>query len=97
MRAFFSDSTNQYVAAVEYYSRAVEILEWGRHTWKDVPLNDRGPIFELTFIRGVKRLYMTALMGVGHSHKSRPRRLNFVPCYLIRPMPRKGNTIPNSN
>jgi len=62
MRAFFSASTNQYVAAIEYYSRAVEILEWGRHTWKDIPINDRGPIFELTFIRAIKRLYMTALM-----------------------------------
>jgi hypothetical protein len=67
MRAFFSVSTKQYVPAIEYYSRAVEILEWGRHIWKDVSLNDRGPIFELTFIRAIKRLYMTALMEVGYS------------------------------
>jgi hypothetical protein len=40
----------------------VEILQWGQQKWKDVPSDDKGSIFEPTYIRGVKRFYMTALM-----------------------------------
>src|SRR5882762_2283476 len=65
MRAFWCASTNQYVTAVELYRQALEILEWGRQDWKDVTSNDRGTIFEITYVRGVKRFYMTALMEVG--------------------------------
>src|ERR1700683_373815 len=64
MRAFVSSSTNQHVTAVELYRRAVEILQWGQRKWKDVPSDDKGSIFEPTYIRGVKRFYMTALMEV---------------------------------
>ena len=64
MRAFVSASTKQHVTAVELYSRAVEILQWGQQKWKDVPSDDKGSIFEPTYIRGVKRFYMTALMEV---------------------------------
>jgi len=62
MKAFMCVSTHQYVTAVELYHRAVNILEWGRQKWKNVHSDDRGTIFEPTYIRGVKRFYMTALM-----------------------------------
>jgi len=48
----------------EFYRNALEILEWGSDLWKDVPNKDRGMIFEATFIRGVKRLYLKSLMEV---------------------------------
>src|SRR5260370_1105933 len=64
MKAFMCASTKQHVTAVELYRRAVEILEWGRQMWKNVPQQTRGPIFDLTYIRAVKRFYMTALMEV---------------------------------
>jgi hypothetical protein len=64
MKAFMGASTQQHVTAIELYRRAIEILEWGRHTWKNVPQDTRGSIFDLTYIRAVKRFYMTALMEV---------------------------------
>ena len=48
----------------EFYRNALEILEWGSNLWKDVPSQDRGMIFEATFIRAVKRLYLKSLMEV---------------------------------
>ena len=48
----------------EFYRNALEILEWGSDLWKDVPNRDRGMIFDGTFIRAVKRLYLKSLMGV---------------------------------
>ena len=65
MRAFVGAATRQCVTAIEMYRRVVEILQWGRQKWKDVPSDDRGSMFELTYIRGVKRFYMITLMEVG--------------------------------
>ena len=65
MRAFVSAATRQHLTAIEMYRRAIEILQWGRQKWKAVPSDDRGSMFELTNIRGVKRFYMTALVEVG--------------------------------
>jgi len=45
-------------AAIEFVGRAIEILEWGRSAWATVPKDDRGAIFEWTFLRGVKALYL---------------------------------------
>jgi hypothetical protein len=64
MKAFMCASTHQHVTAVELYHRAVEILEWGRQMWSNVPQHTRGPIFDLTYIRAVKRFYMTSIMQV---------------------------------
>ncbi|KAK0469498.1 uncharacterized protein EV420DRAFT_1757239 [Desarmillaria tabescens] len=47
---------------VEYLSRTLEILEWGRKTWSRVPKANRGAIFEETFIHGVRNMYLSALM-----------------------------------
>jgi hypothetical protein len=51
--------------AVECQSRALEVLDWGSRAWKDIPASDRGCIFERTFIRGVRRLHITAIHEVG--------------------------------
>ncbi|CAA7268089.1 unnamed protein product [Cyclocybe aegerita] len=53
--------TKRATVAMEYYSRVIDILEWGRRTWANVPKIDRGVIFELSFIRGAKRLRLNAL------------------------------------
>jgi hypothetical protein len=59
-----SNITQQYDGAVELYRHAVEILQWGRQEWKDVPLEDKGSMFELTYIRAVKRMYMNTIIEV---------------------------------
>lgn len=65
----FTDSAlrRRHDVAVEFYSRAIEVLNWGRIAWKDVPQEKRGAIFSDTFVRGVKDLHLTALMQVGSS------------------------------
>lgn len=45
-------------------TRAVEILQWGRELWEDIPKDDRGAIFELTFLRGLRSLRLEYLMKV---------------------------------
>lgn len=49
---------------VEFLSRAIEVLEWGRTAWKNVPVDDRGVIFEDTFIHGLRAMHLEALMEV---------------------------------
>ncbi|RDB28593.1 Serine/threonine-protein phosphatase 5 [Hypsizygus marmoreus] len=60
MRSFMQSTVTQ-VSCPEFYRHALEVLEWGSRVWKDVPRDDRGPIFDLTFIRGVRRLYLNAI------------------------------------
>ncbi|KJA14493.1 hypothetical protein HYPSUDRAFT_49121 [Hypholoma sublateritium FD-334 SS-4] len=55
------NSFGKHQAAVEYYTRAVEVLDWGQLMWRDVPAIDRGVIFEKTFIRGAKRMQLSAM------------------------------------
>ncbi|KAH9921447.1 uncharacterized protein B0H18DRAFT_1021119 [Fomitopsis serialis] len=45
-----------------HYNAALELLEWGRTgPWKDVPREDKGEIFELHWMRGLRRLRLEAL------------------------------------
>ncbi|KAK0446162.1 hypothetical protein EV421DRAFT_1792770 [Armillaria borealis] len=63
MRGFMGEKLNHDLAMkVEYLSRALEVLEWGRKTWSQIPKASRGAVFEDTFIRGVRNMYLTALM-----------------------------------
>ncbi|KAG2035797.1 hypothetical protein BDR03DRAFT_983442 [Suillus americanus] len=50
-------------AGVEYYRRAIDLIEWGRTTWKDVPKSDRGVVFEHSFLIGVRSLYLKMFMN----------------------------------
>jgi stress-induced-phosphoprotein 1 len=52
-------------AGVEYYRRALDLVEWGRAIWKDVPKSSRGAIFEHSFLIGVRSLYLKMFMNVG--------------------------------
>lgn len=62
-------------AALEFHTRAIEVLEWGRQVWRSVPKDDRGAIFEITFLRGVKSLRLDTMMRV-----SRARGLFIIIC-----------------
>ncbi|KAF9041911.1 hypothetical protein BDZ89DRAFT_1034726 [Hymenopellis radicata] len=46
----------------EQFRNAITVLRWGAKIWKDIPREDRGAIFETTFINGVRRLYLDAIM-----------------------------------
>ncbi|KAH6916702.1 hypothetical protein BKA70DRAFT_1250303 [Coprinopsis sp. MPI-PUGE-AT-0042] len=50
--------------AHEAYSQAIELLEWGRQRWDAVDREERGPVFEKTFIRGAKRLKLQHMAKV---------------------------------
>lgn len=50
--------------AVERYDKALAILKWGREKWKGVPKEDRGTIFEDSFVRGVRDMRLEAYMEV---------------------------------
>ncbi|OAX32805.1 hypothetical protein K503DRAFT_804927 [Rhizopogon vinicolor AM-OR11-026] len=54
-------------AAVQYFKRALDLLEWGRTIWKDVPKDNRGAIFEDTFLTGVRGLYLKMFMNAHHT------------------------------
>ncbi|KII85136.1 hypothetical protein PLICRDRAFT_126507 [Plicaturopsis crispa FD-325 SS-3] len=45
-----------------YLHWALDVLEWGRKAWKDVPRADKGDMFEPFFIQAVKRLHLLALL-----------------------------------
>ena len=49
-------------AAVKIYERALDILQGGVKRWPNDP--DRGAIFTETFVRGVRRLHLTAYTQV---------------------------------
>ncbi|KAH6916700.1 hypothetical protein BKA70DRAFT_1250302 [Coprinopsis sp. MPI-PUGE-AT-0042] len=55
---FRSELANHREVAHDLYNNALGVLQWGREIWADVPKEDRGAVFERSFIRGVKRLKM---------------------------------------
>ncbi|KAI0651479.1 hypothetical protein C8Q79DRAFT_37533 [Trametes meyenii] len=62
MRAFIQDNlTNDTDAALDFYASAVEVLRWGIARWPDVPVKDKGAIFQESFLRSVKCLRLDAL------------------------------------
>jgi len=66
MRAFFEDTLkNNVETALEFYTSAIEVLKWGAERWKDVPSEDKGAIFQPTFMRGIKCLRLDTLVRVG--------------------------------
>ncbi|KIK51357.1 hypothetical protein GYMLUDRAFT_252137 [Collybiopsis luxurians FD-317 M1] len=52
------------VAEIEFIGRAIELIKWGREQFENVPKEDRGVIFEETFLRGVQMLHLEALLKV---------------------------------
>ena len=79
MRAFIEDGVRGNTeAALEFYNSAMEVLEWGSERWKDVPFEEKGAIFQPTFIRGVKCLRLDVLLKVNSM------RSNYNACTDIR-------------
>ena len=60
----FIQSNLKLNSAHQFLRHALEILDWGARVWNNVPRGDRGAIFDETFIRGVRRLYLILLMEV---------------------------------
>lgn len=50
--------------AFEMYSKTIDLLEWGRKKWPNVPDSERGVVFKKTFIRAVKRLHLDLMHAV---------------------------------
>jgi len=61
MHAFLLRSIPDYTTAVQLLQKVQRFLTWGDHQWPSVPTSERGPIFEPTFRRCVKRLYLHTL------------------------------------
>ncbi|KAG1893485.1 uncharacterized protein F5891DRAFT_1282054 [Suillus fuscotomentosus] len=55
---------------VHFLKRAVDLLEWGRLVWKDVHKDDRGVIFEDTFLRSVRSMHLMMSMNAYSSGPS---------------------------
>lgn len=74
MRGFLEGGLRQDRATeVEFLGYALEVLDWGRLAWKNVSKDDRGAIFEHTFVRGVRSLHITALMQVYIHNRRSPQ------------------------
>ncbi|KAG2060908.1 hypothetical protein BDR06DRAFT_393900 [Suillus hirtellus] len=64
MRAAFEGGLrDQPQAGVQYYRRALDLVEWGRTIWKDVPKSSRGAIFEHSFLIGIRSMYLKMFMN----------------------------------
>ncbi|KAJ6623062.1 hypothetical protein B0H10DRAFT_2213760 [Mycena sp. CBHHK59/15] len=61
MKGFIDDNMGVASGGVEFYKRIIDVLEWGRRTWANVPSEDRGVIFEDSF------LYLKKGAGSGYS------------------------------
>jgi hypothetical protein len=65
MRAFVEGGMRgNHVSREEFYRRAIDIVEWGRLVWQGVSNEDRGTIFEETFLRGLRLMHLEALRQV---------------------------------
>ncbi|KAJ6520221.1 hypothetical protein C8R45DRAFT_954334 [Mycena sanguinolenta] len=64
MRGFLDSNMGALEGGVEFYKRTLEVLEWGRQTYPNVPSKERGVIFEDSFKRGVQRLYIPAVVSL---------------------------------
>ncbi|KII90584.1 hypothetical protein PLICRDRAFT_106955 [Plicaturopsis crispa FD-325 SS-3] len=63
LRGFLQGGLKQdHHIAVEFYDRAIEVLNWGRQVWRGVRAEDRGTVFEASFVRGVRHLRIEAYM-----------------------------------
>ncbi|KAJ6523562.1 hypothetical protein B0H19DRAFT_648989 [Mycena capillaripes] len=80
MRGFIDSNMGVLNGGVEFYQRILDVLEWGRRTYPNVPSEvcvwcarelrnsrqhkDRGAIFEASFVRGIRRLYIPSVISL---------------------------------
>lgn len=63
LRAFMEGSIRGlHSLELEFLNTVLDILEWGRKVFRDVPREERGTVFDLTFVRGVRNMHLHALM-----------------------------------
>ncbi|KAJ7588129.1 hypothetical protein C8J56DRAFT_860833 [Mycena floridula] len=61
LRGFLDSGLRQnYAGFVEFMNNAVEVITAGQEVWKDVPREQRGTIFDDSFLRGVLNLQLDA-------------------------------------
>jgi hypothetical protein len=68
LQGIFAFGAQRPIVSVEFLSRVVDVLDWGSRIWQNVPRDDRGCIFDWSFIRGVKRLQIQAVHSVSISN-----------------------------
>ncbi|KAI1797526.1 hypothetical protein LXA43DRAFT_1056655 [Ganoderma leucocontextum] len=69
MRGFMEEKLkNNVETALEFYTSALEVLQWGKELWKDVSFDDKGAVFRETFIRGVKCMRLDAFIAAYYKH-----------------------------
>lgn len=64
MCGFQSTTFGNNKLALEYFTRAEEVLKWGSNLWEKVSAKNRGVVFEKTFIRAVSRMRLKAMHEV---------------------------------
>ncbi|KAL7285807.1 hypothetical protein ACG7TL_000916 [Trametes sanguinea] len=68
MRAFIQENLiGGTWAALDFYTSAIEVIRWGMQRWVDVPVAEKGSIFQPTFLRGM--LYKAYKENPGPSSK----------------------------
>lgn len=71
MRGFMENgAAKNTTAAVEFYTRIIEVLEWGRERWKNASRDERGAIFEDTNLIGFRCMRIQAYMNVGSQDRN---------------------------
>ena len=65
MRAYLDANIKRNAeTGLEFLKSALEVLAWGTERYRDVPNEDKGAIFQPTFIRGIKCMRLDMLMTV---------------------------------
>ncbi|KAM5532752.1 hypothetical protein V8D89_013549 [Ganoderma adspersum] len=68
-RGFMEDKfKNNIETALEFYTSALDVLQWGKELWKDVSFDDKGAVFRETFMRGIKCMRLEAFIGAYYKH-----------------------------
>ncbi|TCD68808.1 hypothetical protein EIP91_009675 [Steccherinum ochraceum] len=62
VRGFRESRVGNHAGAVEFIGCVLEIIRWGNKTWADVPVEDRGIMFDDSFMHGVHALYLEVLL-----------------------------------
>ncbi|KAI1798214.1 hypothetical protein LXA43DRAFT_1107045 [Ganoderma leucocontextum] len=72
MRAFLEERLKGNVeTALDFFTSALDLLQWGKELWKDVSFEDKGEVFQPAFIHGVKCLRLEALLTAYNKEPSR--------------------------
>ncbi|CDO72727.1 hypothetical protein BN946_scf184990.g10 [Trametes cinnabarina] len=70
LRAFMQENVMHDIgAALDFYTSAIEVIQWGMQRWRDVPINEKGSIFQASFLRGVKCLRLDACIKAYTEHR----------------------------